>query len=440
MELLLTQNVMLIHVFLTRRKIVMSLSKYFKSFSHKVGLLISICFFCVYAFKNSQWTNPWLIGLTAFIFIIFPYFALWMEKVEEFLKLKTGLVFAGRIGRFIPQFILNFVLMTVLLKGNLIQPEVLKKIGGPVAASLLTTAASQGMQYLAMALGGREIGHRLYNIAVVLSINILLSGLAALGFPIAQTVFIVVGLIFGFIGVFYSLITDLKANFAPKGGIGVFFGTFNPVHVSHLKILKQFIEDRNLEKVYMHPTNIPMMHAKMLREGLIEIVSNERGRRIYKKTDKADPFLDYFPTGTEFFEVDYRIAMLKAAIKDVNLEDKVEIVCYKDKFGVDGFYEVAKTIKKANPGKRIHGLHGSDLGGMMMRNVYDESLFVWPYPVVRKDNISATAIRSGEAGLTTPTVTKIMEFLQKQTETSQDEIEIHGKVYKNSFPQLVEVS
>lgn len=418
----------------------MFLSKFFKSFSHKLGVLISLCFYTVYAFKDAQWDNIHLIFLSLFIFSIFPHFAMWMEKIEEFFKLKTGLVFAGRIGRFIPQLILNMFLLFILLRGQLIQNTVLQKIGGPWIVGLLTTAASQGLQYVAIALGGREIGHRLYNVAVVLAINITLGGFAALGYPLAQSIFVVTGLVFGFIGLFYCLITDIKAAIAPKGGIGVFFGTFNPVHTSHLKILKKFIEDRKLDKVYMHPTTIPMMHAKMLREGLIKIISKDGGRRIYEKTDKADPFLDYFPTGNVFFEVEYRIAMLNAAIKDVNLQDKVEIVCYKDKFGLDGFYEVTKTIRKNHPGKRIHGLHGSDLGGMMMRNVYDESFFVWPYPVVRTDNVSATAIRAGEEGLTTPSVTKILDFLNSQTIVSEDHIEIHGKKYHYKYPQLVEVS
>jgi hypothetical protein len=68
------------------------------------------------------------------------------------------------------------------------------------------------------------------------------------------------GVILGLIGVFFSLLTDIWGLIPSKGGIGLFLGTFNPVHKTHIAILKTFIAKRQLDKVYLHLTVIPKMH------------------------------------------------------------------------------------------------------------------------------------------------------------------------------------
>ena len=39
--------------------------------------------------------------------------------------------------------------------------------------------------------------------------------------------------------------------------IGIYGGTFDPPHIGHEHILKEFIEQINLDKVYVMPTYIP---------------------------------------------------------------------------------------------------------------------------------------------------------------------------------------
>lgn len=41
--------------------------------------------------------------------------------------------------------------------------------------------------------------------------------------------------------------------------IGIFGGTFNPVHKAHLKIAKEFIEKFSLDLLYIIPNNVPPM-------------------------------------------------------------------------------------------------------------------------------------------------------------------------------------
>ena len=68
-------------------------------------------------------------------------------------------------------------------------------------------------------------------------------------------------------------------------------------------------------------------------------------------------------------------------------------------------------IKKANPGVRLHGLHGTDNGGMVVRQIYDECGWIYPWRVLRRDNVSATAIRKGAKGMTSAVVTDVLEQL-----------------------------
>ncbi|MGX7051486.1 hypothetical protein [Leuconostoc palmae] len=47
---------------------------------------------------------------------------------------------------------------------------------------------------------------------------------------------------------------------------------------------------------------------------------------------------------------------------------------------------------------------------MLLHDIYDET-GVKPYIVLRRDNISGTAIRKGAQGMTMPKVTEVLNFL-----------------------------
>ena len=238
----------------------------------------------------------------------------------------------------------------------------------------------------------------------------IISALAAIGYKKIQIIFIVLGLLLGIIGIFISLITDIWGLIPSKGGVGLFLGTFNPVHKSHIAILKQFINERQLDKVYIHPTVIPKMHQYLLDKGMIEIVKEEAGKRYYEKSASADPLVNFFPTGKVFYEAENRVYMLKTAIEEAGLAKKVEILFEPQLYQDDGFYAIIKTIRQKHPHLRLHGLLGTDEGGMLLHDIYDET-GVKPYVVLRRDNISGTAIRKGAQGMTMPKVTEILNFL-----------------------------
>ena len=51
-----------------------------------------------------------------------------------------------------------------------------------------------------------------------------------------------------------GLASDRRGLFHPKGGIGVFFGTFNPFHRTHRTLIERALSERRLERVVIHPT------------------------------------------------------------------------------------------------------------------------------------------------------------------------------------------
>jgi hypothetical protein len=95
---------------------------------------------------------------------------------------------------------------------------------------------------------------------------------------------------------------------------------------------------------------------------MIEIVKEGAGKRYYEKTETADSLVNFFPTGKVFYEVENRLLMLKIAIKEAGLEDKVEILFEPDLYQKDGLCAIVKFIKKRHPHARLHGLLGTDEG------------------------------------------------------------------------------
>lgn len=397
------------------------MSKYLKSFYTKLALIMGLVMYISYSIPTASFTNGYLIFISIFIVFFLPYFTKISEYVENYAFLKSGSAFLGKLSRFFWQFLFNLFSIFILVRGNIVDPDRLKMVGGIFGAVALLSFASQGLQYIMMALANRDIGNMYLNITLALSINMCLGAIASLGYRNVQIFYVIFGIVMGFIGAFYSLITDIKGLLPLKGGIGIFCGTFNPVHVTHMRILKEFIEKRNLKKVYLHSTVVPKLHQIFLADGVIRIAKMEDGMRIYERTERADFHINYFATGNAFYEAENRYAMLRAAVRDVGLQDKVEVLFMPDVYEKKGFYGIIDYVKKRHKGERVFALHGSDGGGKMVRAIYDET-FLIPSVVVRKDNVSATAIRNGAQGMTTPTVDKIREILRDDYKKSEGDI------------------
>ena len=84
-------------------------------------------------------------------------------------------------------------------------------------------------------------------------------------------------------------------------------------------IVRRAIDERKLDKIIIHPTLIPRLHADAFRKGEIRVGRLEDGFQIYEKTDKADSNVDYFPTGNMFLPPETRKALIELALAEAGL-------------------------------------------------------------------------------------------------------------------------
>src|SRR5690242_14549420 len=218
-----------------------------------VGLLSYLS----YAYAHGSWTNPALIGVSLFVGVFLPSYAKLSNKAELWANNRFGFVTGGRLGRFLPQYAFNLVVFAVMLWGGALNRAGMASVGGAAGAALVTTLASQGIQYLGVYLFQRGIGDMNRNVLVGLSANLVLTALATAGVPFARGAFLVLGFSLGALIFGVGLLSDLRSKFAPRGGVGLFFGTFNPFHNTHLAMVRRALEERGLEKVIIHPTLVP---------------------------------------------------------------------------------------------------------------------------------------------------------------------------------------
>lgn len=391
----------------------MKFAAHVSSPSVQLGLSVGALMYASYGLAHDALVNQALITMCLFVGFFIPYYSKLSNKLEEVVNLRTAMVSLGRLARFIPQLAFNVGVFWLLTAGRVIPSSNIDSLGGVLGVAGLTTCASQGLQYVALTFANREIGDKNRNILVALSTNIVVTAVATLGIPWVKAAFMLFGLSFGIVFFLIGLLSDWRSVFFRKGGVGVFFGTFNPIHRTHLALIRDAIALRGLTKVYIHSTTIPKLHCQALERGEIRISGHDRGMRVYERTPRADVHLNYFPTGSKFYEYETRLAMMRAAVVEAGLAEKVEVLSLPEDYSQGGFYSILRHVKTLARGQPIHGIHGSDLGGMWVRGIYDESGWIYPYPVVRRDKVSATAIRNGAAGLTTKTVQSMMESLRE---------------------------
>ena len=389
--------------------------------------------FVSYGYAHGTWSNPALIGVSTFIAFSLPTYARLSNKIEERANNLLALVTVGRLARFSAQFAFNAVVFWLLIAGGAIEKSAISHVGGWLQAALLTTVASQGAQFIGAWLFRRNIGDPNRNAMVGLSANILVTALATAGVPFAVAIFQTAGIVLAALVFGIGLLSDLRGRLHPQGGVGIFFGTFNPFHTSHLKLVRRALEERNLDKVVIHPTILPKLHAQALERGEIRVARVENGLQVYEKTEKADVGVDYFPTGNKFLAPETRRLLIEVAIREAGLEGRVEVAFMPETYAETGFIGVVKAIRRAHPGVPLHGIHGSDWGGMMVRAIMDECGWIYPMAVLRRDKISATAIRAGARGMVAAGVEEVL----RQLRDNLSDIDVNGRTYRNEHGKLL---
>ncbi len=410
-----------------------SIYSYVRSPSSRLAALIGGLMYVSYAAGFDAWLSPALIGVALFVGIALPSYSRLSNRIEQRANYALALVTVGRLARFSPQFLFNTAAFGVLLLGGVVDGGNLSGVGGLLGAAAITTMASQGAQYVAMFLFNRNVGDLNRNVMVALSLNIVVTALAIMGFEFVRWIFVVGGIGLGILVFGSGLLSDLRAFLFPQRGIGVFFGTFNPFHKSHVKLVRDALEKRGLSKVVIHPTIIPRAHRIWRERGEICVDRVEDGLQIYEKTAKADPYVDYFPTGHRFYAPETRRYMIELALAEAGLDDRVEVSFMPQTYARYGFHGVVREIRRAHPNTPIHGIHGSDVGGMMVRAILDECGWIYPMLFLRRDGISATAIRAGAEGMTGSSITKALRFLSQ----GSGEIAINGRRFRNEHGVLV---
>lgn len=385
------------------------IARYLRSRSTRLAAFAGLLTYLCYAYAHNSWTNPALIGVAIFFAVFMPTYTNLSNKAELWANNRFGFVTAGRLGRFVPQFLFNLGVFAIMLWGGGMSRSGVATVGGIAGAALVTSLASQGLQYLGSYLFARGIGDLNRNVLAGLCVNTVLTALGTAGLPYAREAFLVLGFGLGGVLLLIGMLSDLRSVLAPKGGVGLFFGTFNPFHNSHLAIVRRAMEERELDRVIIHPTLIPRLHAEAFRKGEIRVARlREDGFQVYERTEKADVNVDYFPTGNIFLPPETRKVLIELAIAEAGLGNRVEVIFLPETYNTRGFQGVIAEIKKLNPGARLHTLHGTDFGGMLVRFICDECGWIYPWRIMRRDNVSATAIRKGAKGMTPPVVTEVM--------------------------------
>ncbi|CAB3759592.1 hypothetical protein [Paraburkholderia solisilvae] len=321
-----------------------------------------------------------------------------MIQIEDAIGSRVARVVPGRLAR----LVLNAPLVLV------VSTFVGAATGRPwtdVPMFCLLCGAAGGLHALAFRCAYRGVGERKTNLVLAIAMSAWLvaacvvepqSAYAAALCATAYVLDLVIG-----------ALADLRSWWHPHAGVGVFFGSFNPAHNSHLRIIRDALDKRRLDKIYVHCTTVPKLHRQALERGEIGI-SRDAGMRVYHRTALADPGKNYFPTGNCFYEYEVRKELLRAACDDAGLTGRVDVLDLPEIYERDGFIGVLREVRRRHAGQPLHGLHGSDTGGMWVRNLFDDSGWVYPYAVVRSDQVSATAIRNGATGLASPTVERFL--------------------------------
>ncbi len=380
---------------------------YTRSKTARVGWGISCVSYLSYAAAAGQWDNPGLIAASTLFGVALPFYAKASNRIEQLVMEASGMVTPGRTARFLAQFIFNLALLAGLSAAGVFGAAGgnLETLGGVAGSAVIITAASQGSQFIGLVLARRGLGDPMRNVLMGLAANIVASAIATAGAPAIAQGYAIASTIIGISALGWGFLSDLRSLFPTTGGVGVYFGTFNPAHRGHLRCIAEAFRRRGLDRVYIHPTIVPAGHANAIAKGELAVETQADGFTRLRRTDRADILLDYFPTGDRFLPPEIRRDLLKLALADKEAcpvsDHQVEVIWMPELYTAGGFPAVFRHIANLHRDAPIHVIHGADAGGMMVRTMMDECGWVYPLVCRRTDGVSATKIRDGALHLTT---------------------------------------
>ncbi len=94
------------------------LVRYVRSPSTRMAAFAALLSYVSYAYAHGSWANPALIGVSLFTGAFMPSYAKLSNKADLWASNRFGFVTAGRLGRFVPQYLFNLAVFGVMLWGG----------------------------------------------------------------------------------------------------------------------------------------------------------------------------------------------------------------------------------------------------------------------------------------------------------------------------------
>jgi hypothetical protein len=178
--------------------------------SYGLSAFVGVVTYLAYGSLNHAWDNWVLFAVAVYMFLSIPIYSKLSNKIEFAVTKQTRLETGGRIARYLPQLLVNLVLLWVFVEGQVIDPSGLVGIGGFFATGAWITIVSQGGQYLANWLARRNVGDADRNVVLAVSISAIVNALAVSGVTWIHPIYIALSLCFGAVIFGVGVVADTR--------------------------------------------------------------------------------------------------------------------------------------------------------------------------------------------------------------------------------------
>jgi len=178
--------------------------------SYLLSGLTGLLTYITYAWLNDAWGNQALVAIAVYLYLSIPAYSRLSNLLERKAGDLAGLTTAGRIARYLLQLLVNCILLYVFLTGGILDPAGLGGIGGFFGAAAWVTAVSQGGQYAANWLAAMGIGSSDRNVAISISVSVVVNALAVSGVAWIQSIYVGASLFFAGVILLSGVIFDAK--------------------------------------------------------------------------------------------------------------------------------------------------------------------------------------------------------------------------------------